>query len=167
MSSLSDWIGAQELRGASMGLDDPSLDDRTAALVRRQDALLAESERLDDAWAATVKALRDVRGVGEAESRAVTVTVDAQNRVVDIALTQRALRLGSTDRLRKALLDACAAAVADAAGKLREATGVDPDVDPLAVFFDGLPEIAAVMPPAPATPSPTRSAPPGTEDHHG
>jgi len=36
MSSFKEWIGAQELRGVSMGLDDPSLDDRTAALSRRQ-----------------------------------------------------------------------------------------------------------------------------------
>ncbi len=86
MSSFSDWIGAQDLRDASMGLDDPSLADRTAALESRNDVLLAESERLDRALADLTTALTETRGEGEAESGAVKVTVDAQNRVVDIEL---------------------------------------------------------------------------------
>ena len=76
-----------------MGLDDPSLDDRTAALRRRGEALVAESHELDEALARTTKALKDARGQGESESGAVKVTVDAQNRVVDIALTAKAMRL--------------------------------------------------------------------------
>lgn len=146
MSSFSDWIGAQDLRDASMGLDDPSLADRTAALTSRNDVLLAESERLDRTLAELKTALKETRGEGEAESGAVKVTVDAQNRVVDIELKPKALRLGSTDRLRTALLDACDAAVADVASKMREATGVDQDQDPMDAFFDGLPEIKALMP---------------------
>jgi DNA-binding protein YbaB len=146
MSSFSDWIGAQDLRDASMGLDDPALADRTAALESRNDVLLAESERLDKTLAELKTALQETRGEGEAESGAVKVTVDAQNRVVDIELTPKALRLGSTDRLRTALLDACDAAVADVASKMREATGVDEDRDPMDAFFDGLPEIRALMP---------------------
>ncbi len=91
-------------------------------------------------------ALTETRGEGEAESGAVKVTVDAQNRVVDIELTPKALRLGSTDRLRTALLDACDAAVADVASKMREVAGVDDDGDPMEAFFEGLPEIKALMP---------------------
>ena len=146
MSSLSEWIGAQDLRGASMGLDDPSVDDRTAALAKREDELLTHSEKLDEALAATRKALSDARGVGEAESGAVKVTVDAQNRVVDISLTAKAMRLPSTDRLSKALQSACDAAVADVSKQLREAAGVAQDVDPLAAFFADVPEIEALMP---------------------
>jgi DNA-binding protein YbaB len=146
MSSLSEWIGAQDLRGASMGLDDPSIDDRTAALLKRQDKLMTHSEKLDEALAATRKALADARGVGEAESGAVKVTVDAQNRVVDIALTAKAMRLPSTDRLSKALLSASEAAVADVSKHLREAAGVAQDGDPLDAFFARLPEIEALMP---------------------
>lgn len=146
MSSFSDWIGAQDLRDASMGLDDPALADRTAALESRNDVLLAESERLDKTLAELKTALKETRGEGEAEAGAVKVTVDAQNRLVDIELTPKALRLGSTDRLRTALLDACDVAVADVASKMREATGVDEDRDPMDAFFDGLPEIRALMP---------------------
>lgn len=146
MSSFSDWIGAQDLRDASMGLDDPALADRTAALVSRNEVLLAESERLDKTLADLKTALMETRGEGEAESGAVKVTVDAQNRVVDIVLTPKALRLGSTDRLRAALLEACDAAVAAVASTMREATGVDEDRDPMDAFFDGLPEIKALMP---------------------
>jgi DNA-binding protein YbaB len=146
MSSFSDWIGAQDLRDASMGLDDPALADRTAALQSRNDKLLAESERLDKTLDDLRTALTKTRGEGEAESGAVRVTVDAQNRVVDIELTPKALRLGSTDRLRTALLDACDAAVADVAARMREATGVDEDQDPMDAFFDGLPEVKALMP---------------------
>lgn len=146
MSSFSDWIGAQDLRDASMGLDDPALADRTAALESRHDVLVAESERLDRTLAGLKAALADARGEGEAESGAVKVTVDAQNRVVDIELTARSLRLGSTDRLRRALLDACRAAVADVGSKLREAGGVEEDQDPMEAFFEGLPEIKALMP---------------------
>ena len=76
--------------------------------------------------------------MGEAESGAVKVTVDAQNRVVDISLTAKAMRLPSTDRLSKALLSACDAAVADVSKQLREAAGVAQDVDPLAGFFGHL-----------------------------
>ena len=146
MSSLSDWIGAQDLRDASMGLDDPSLDDRTTALEKRGEVLVTRSEKLDEALAATRKALADARGVGESESGAVKVTVDAQNRVTDIALTAKAMRLPSTDRLSRALLSACDAAVADVATKVREAAGVAPGEDPLDAFFSGIPEIEALMP---------------------
>lgn len=148
MSSFSDWIGAQDLRDASMGLDGPALADRTAALQSRNDMLLAESERLDKTLEDLKRALTETRGHGEAESGAIKVTVDAQNRVIDIELTPKALRLGSTDRLRTALLDACDAAVADVASTMREATGVDQDQDPMDAFFDGLPEIKALMPPS-------------------
>ncbi len=168
MSSFSEWIGAQDLRGTSMGLDDPSLDDRTAALSRRGEALLAESHELDEALARTTKALKDARGEGEAESGAVKVTVDAQDRVVDIALTAKAMRLPSTDRLRKALLTACDAAVADVATKVREAAGVAPDGDPLEALFTGLPEIEALLPASMRAPRPAPDPHPAeTEDHDG
>ena len=146
MSSLSEWIGAQDLRGASMGLDDAAIDDRTVALGKRQEVLMTRSEKLDAVVAATQKALVEARGVGESESGAIKVTVDAQNRVVDIALTAKAMRLPSTDRLRRALLTACEAAVADVATKLRDASGGAPDGDPLGALFSGMPEIEALMP---------------------
>jgi len=56
MPSFAEWVGAQDLRDAAMGLDDPSLDDRTASLERRFEQLLATSERLDDAVAAATSA---------------------------------------------------------------------------------------------------------------
>lgn len=146
MSSLSEWIGAQDLRGSSMGLDDPSIDDHTTALQRRGEVLVTRSEELDDALAATRKALAEARGVGESESGAVKVTVDAQNRVVDISLTAKAMRLPSADRLSRALLSACDAAVADVARAVRESAGVAEDGDPLDAFFEGIPEIEAIMP---------------------
>jgi DNA-binding protein YbaB len=164
MSSLSDWIGAQDLRGASMGLDDPSIDDHTTALEKRAEVLVTQSEKLDAALAATRKALSDARGVGESESGAVKVTVDAQNRVVDIALTAKAMRLPSTDRLRRALLTACEAAVADVATKVGEAAGVAPDSDPLDAFFSGIPEIEALMPLSVRQPQRPAIEP---EDHDG
>ena len=168
MSSFSDWIGAQDLRDASMGLDDPALADRTAALESRNDTLLAESERLDRTLEDLRTALVETRGEGEAESGAVKVTVDAQNRVVDIELTPKALRLGSTDRLRTALLDACDAAVADVASKIRETTGVDEDQDPMEAFFDGLPEIKALMPLSVRAPrQATRPDPAEAEENDG
>lgn len=163
MSSLSEWIGAQDLRGASMGLDDPSIDDRTTALEKRGEVLVTQSEKLDHALAATRTALTDARGVGESESGAVRVTVDAQNRVVDIALTAKAMRLPSTDRLSKALLSACQAAVADVEVKVREAAGVAPDHDPLEAFFSGIPEIEALMPLSVRQP-PTRATEPEHRD---
>lgn len=168
MSSYSDWIGAQDLRDASMGLADPALEDRTAALAARKDVLLAESERLDEMLAELTKALKDTRGEGESESGAVKVTVDAQNRVVDIALTPKALRLGSTDRLRAALLDACDAAVADVAEKLHETTGVDSDRDVMEAFFEGVPEIKALMPlSVRVPPQAPRPDPVDSEEHDG
>ena len=66
--------GVDRCAGAARGLhglDDPSLDDRTAALSRRGEALLAESHELDEALARTTKALKDARGEGEAEAGAV------------------------------------------------------------------------------------------------
>jgi DNA-binding protein YbaB len=168
MSSFSEWVGAQDLRGVSMGLDAPSLDDRTAALRRRAETLLSESYELDEALERTRAALAETRGVGEAESGAIKVTVDAQNRVVDIALTAKAMRLPSTDRLRRALLTACDAAVADASKKVRKAAGVDPDADPLEAFFSGLPEIEVLLPASLRAPRPLPEAPPATsKDHDG
>ena len=168
MSSFSDWIGAQDLRDTSMGLDDPALADRTAALQSRNDVLLAESERLDKTLDDLRTALSETRGEGEAESGAVKVTVDAQNRVVDIELTPKALRLGSTDRLRTALLDACDAAVADVASTMREAAGVDEDQDPMDAFFDGLPEIKALMPTSVRVPrQAARPDPADAEENNG
>jgi DNA-binding protein YbaB len=163
MSSFSEWIGAQDLRGTSMGLDDPAIDDRTAALEKRQEVLMTRSEKLDAIVAATQKALAEARGVGESESGAVKVTVDAQNRVVDIALTAKAMRLPSTDRLSRALLAACEAAVADVMKKLHEASGVAPDGDPLDAFFTGMPEIEALMPLSVRQPS-RRAEKPETTD---
>jgi DNA-binding protein YbaB len=145
-----------------MGLHDPSIDDRTAALKKREDVLLTRSGKLDEALAATRAALANARGVGESESGAVKVTVDAQNRVVDIALTAKAMRLPSTDRLSKALLSACEAAVADVAKKLRDAAGVEQDGDPLDAFFSRVPEIEALMPLSVRQPS--RSAEEGDAD---
>jgi DNA-binding protein YbaB len=163
MSSFSEWIGAQDLRGASMGLDDPSIDDRTAALEKRQEVLMTRSEKLDAVVAATQKALAEARGVGESESGAVKVTVDAQNRVVDIALTAKAMRLPSTDRLSRALLAACEAAVADVMKKLHDASGVAPDGDPLDAFFTGMPEIEALMPLSVRQPSRRAEKPEATD----
>lgn len=148
MSSFAEWVGAQDLRDAAMGLDDPSLEDRTASLERRYEQLLATSERLDDAVAAATRALAETRGIGESESGAVKVTVDAHNRVVDISLTQRAMRLGSPDRLRRALLAACDAAVADAAASVARATGLADHEGPVVGLLDEMPEIAAVLPAA-------------------
>ena len=144
-SSFSEWL--ESARGPStMGLDDHHLDDRTMELKRREEDLLSEQESLDRSLAKTMKVWREATGTGEAENGAVTVVVDAQNRVVDIKITPRALRLGSIQNLRKALLDACESAVADVQKQLDEAGGVDPGDDPLAGLLSSMPEVAAVLP---------------------
>lgn len=145
MSSFSDWMAATG-GSSGMGLDDPHLDDRTLELQRRHDDLLAEGRRLDKALTDALTAWREATGTGEAEGGAVKVVVDAQNRLVDVILSPRALRLGSTDRLRTALLDANALAVADVAQQVRTATGLADDADPLTGFLESMPEVTAVLP---------------------
>ncbi len=154
-SSFSEWM-AGAAGPSAMGLDDPQLEDRTLELKRREEELMTERERADRAWAETVKVWTEATGTGRVEDGAVTVVVDAQNRVVDIELTPQAVRLGSIQNLRRALLEACDEAVADVQRQLAQAAGVEVGEDPVAELLKLVPEIAEVLPyelrhPAPRT----------------
>ncbi len=153
MSSFSEWMASDTSASAVMGLDDPYLPSRTAELKHRQETLLAESRRLDRMIAEANRVVAEARGTGTSERGAVTVVVDAQNRVVDIQLTPRALRFASTDRLREALLEACDAALVDVGRQMAEAIGVDPAGDPLAAMISSLPGLSDVLPPITTLPA--------------
>lgn len=147
MTSLSDWLGTSDHSGVSMmGLDGHDLESQTLAMTRRAEQLQTESELLDDQLGELSKLVKDGVGEGTAERGAVTVRVDANHRVTDIQLTPKAIHLGSTERLRKALLDALDAACDDISGQLEEVTGIKGPFSPLDSFIESIPEVAAVLP---------------------
>jgi DNA-binding protein YbaB len=125
----------------------PSPDRLTALREEAADAAadLLEAEGI---VARMQRGFATIKGVGKAEKGAVTVTVDASGRLIDIEFTPAALRLGSLTRLTEAILDANDDAVDDAAGKLRAVTGVESDAvtDPLADFLGAMPEVTDLLP---------------------
>ncbi len=147
MTSSNDWWGASTDAGTPlMGLDDHDLDDRTIALAHREEDLERAGELLDEATERAAALVTDGVGEGTAERGAVLVRVDAQHRLTDLQLTPKAIHLGSTARLREAVLDAYDAACRDISEQLARATGIDATFSPLDAFIEAIPEVAAVLP---------------------
>src|SRR5699024_3462850 len=84
----------------------------TDRLRQRERDLLTEYERNAEALA-TIGSGADLTGRGEAAEGAVAVEVDGDHRMTDLALDPRALRLGSIENLRTAIMDAYDAALTD------------------------------------------------------
>ncbi len=146
MTSSSDWWGAPSGGTPLMGLADLDLESRTNDLDQRQQELRRESDDLDERTARTTEVVTEGFGEGTAERGAVTVRVDAQHRLTDLQLTPKAMHLGSTERLREAVLDAYDAACQDMARQFSEATGLQGPFSPLDAFIAAIPEVAAVLP---------------------
>jgi len=164
VTSLSDWLGTSDGIGVpAMGLDVTDLDDRTLEQARRADDLESAGRAADDQLERVTELTQDGIGEGTSERGAVTVRVDAQHRVVDILLTPKAIHLGSTDRLRTALLDAVDAACADITGRLTKASGTGARFSPLDAFIEAIPEVSAVLPQQLRNPPP-RPRPPAPGD---
>jgi len=121
------------------------LDHTTSRLRQREQELIAEHERNAAALAA-MGSVDELTGWGEAADGAVTVRTDADNRMVDLQLDPRALRLGSIENLRQAILDAYSAAVDDVSGQVTDAGFGDVDPDTLRAMLDSMPELTSIMP---------------------
>lgn len=119
----------------------PDLDLATAELAYREERLRQEYERNARLLDATAEQAAGTVGIGRAEDGAVTITVDANQRVTGVALDPRAMRLGSVGRLEQAILTACQAAEDDAARQLGRAAG-----DPMRQFLDSMPEMRQLLP---------------------
>ncbi|MGI8768702.1 MAG: YbaB/EbfC family nucleoid-associated protein [Propionibacteriaceae bacterium] len=116
------------------------LDLAISDLAQREEALLREYERNQQAIDVVERTAAQIRGTGSAEDGAVTVTVDGDNRITAVELAPRALRLGSIERLERAILAAFTAAADDAddgGGQL---------ADPLRQFLDSMPEVTSLLP---------------------
>jgi hypothetical protein len=161
VTSLSDWLGTSGGTGCGHGLDGPISTPypRTGSPGRRPGV----AGRAADDQLERVTGSQDGIGEGTSERGAVTVRVDAQHRVVDILLTPKAIHLGSTDRLRTALLDAVDAACADITGRLTKASGTGARFSPLDAFIEAIPEVSAVLPQQLRNPPP-RPRPPAPGD---
>lgn len=121
------------------------LDHTTDRLRQREQTLLAEHERNAAALAA-IRSEDGLTGRGEAADGAVVVETDADNRMTDLQLDPRALRLGSIDNLRKAILDAYTAAAADVADRVSDAGFGDLEPDAVRAMLDSMPELTAILP---------------------
>lgn len=119
----------------------PDLDLATAELAQREERLRQEYERNERLLAVTAERAADTVGTGRAEDGAVTITVDANQRIVGVALEPRALRLGSIGRLEQAILTACQAAEDDVAHRLGRSIG-----DPIRQFLESMPELRQLLP---------------------
>ncbi|MVA74862.1 hypothetical protein GC722_02270 [Auraticoccus sp. F435] len=127
---------------------DSDLDHQIAQLRRRREEVDRELDEHRRSLAATLDALRTVRGRGSAEDEAVVVEVDAQNRLLDLQLDPRALRLGSIAQLRTAILVAARAASEDAAAQLAEAGARESArADPVAALLERMPEVSELVGP--------------------
>ncbi|MDN5727366.1 MAG: YbaB/EbfC family nucleoid-associated protein [Propionibacteriales bacterium] len=118
----------------------------TERLRRRGEELLAEYEKNAKALARVGVGGVAVTGRGSAQDEAVVIEVDSDNRLIDLTLDPRALRLGSIANLRTAIMDAFAQASQDVADQLsRETMGVEGD--PVREMLESMPELMAIMPP--------------------
>lgn len=124
----------------------------TDRLRQREQELLAEYERNAKVLERLGKGGKDITGRGWAAHEAVVVTVDASNRIIDLELDPKALRLGSIDNLRKAILTAYGNAADDVADQLREHTLGAAGPDSLRAMLDSMPEVTALMPEGAYTP---------------
>ena len=122
------------------------LDHTTERLQRTEQDLLAEYERNAALLATIGTGAEQVTGRGSAADGAVVVETDAANRMTDLELDPRALRLGSIANLRRAILDAYEAAAEDAASQVTAAGlgGVDPE--PLRGLLEAMPEVSGLLP---------------------
>lgn len=122
------------------------LDYTTDRLRLREQQLLAEYERNAKALEKLGAGGKDVTGRGWAAHEAVVIVVDAANKIVDLEIDPKALRLGSIDNLRKAILTAYENATEDVAEQLREHTLDAVPQDALRAMLDSMPEVTALMP---------------------
>lgn len=118
----------------------------TARLRRTEEDLLAEYERNAAMLATIGTGSRTVVGRGSAADAAVVVETDHANRMTDIELDPRALRLGSLGALQRAILAAYTAATEDAAEQRAEAGLGMPDPNPVRSLIDEMPEVAEILP---------------------
>lgn len=152
-SSGDDVSGGSLPPGAVLG--DPASDEIIAnagdldhtidRLRQRERDLLAEYERNAQALA-TIGSGEGLTGRGEAAEGAVIVETDSDNRMTDLHLDPRALRLGSIENLRQAILDAYGAAVDDVAGQVQDAGFGDLEPDAVRAMLDSMPELTAIVP---------------------
>jgi len=128
------------------------LDYTTARLRQREQELLGEYERNAKVLDRLGAGGSGVTGRGWAADQAVVATVDASNRLVDLELDPRALRLGSIENLRKAIMTAYDLATEDVADQLRDAGLAELPADPVRAMLDSMPELTAIMPEGTYTP---------------
>ncbi|MFX4273515.1 YbaB/EbfC family nucleoid-associated protein [Propionibacteriaceae bacterium Y1685] len=121
------------------------LEYTTERLRQRGHELLAEYERNAKALARVGVGGEQVTGRGTAEDEAVVIEVDSDNRLLDLTLDPRALRLGSIANLRTAIMDAFTAAADDVAAQLADTT-TGLEGDPVREMLESMPELMAIMP---------------------
>lgn len=119
------------------------LDLTTADLAQREEMLRREYERNARLIAVSTEQADDTVGSASTEDGAVRIVVDANQRVIGVALDPRALRLGSIGRLEHAILDACQSAQDDVARTIGRTTA-----DPMQQFLDAMPELTQLLPPS-------------------
>src|SRR5690606_1505985 len=122
------------------------LEHVTARLRRTEADLVAEYERNAAMLAKIGTGASKIVGRGSAAEEAVVVETDHANRMTDIQLDPRALRLGSIDALQRAILAAYTAATEDAAEQRAEAGLGLPDPRPVQSLIEEMPEAAALLP---------------------
>lgn len=144
------------------------LDHTNQRLRQREQDLLAEYERNAEALAA-IGSGEGLFGRGEAADGAVVVEADADNRLTDLQLDPRALRLGSIENLRQAIMEAYEAALDDVADQVRDAGFGDLEPGTVRGMLDSIPELTRIVPesvwqryldPEPTPPPVDRSDPP-------
>ncbi|WP_229115938.1 YbaB/EbfC family nucleoid-associated protein [Parenemella sanctibonifatiensis] len=137
---------AVTVTSAAADLHNGDLETMARDLGQRQETLRKEYAASTDQLRELLAAVGEIEGQGYAEDGAVRATVDAQNRIVDLELSPEALRLGSIERLRNAIVDALDFAYAHAQQQIREAGGMLGDDDPVQAYLDVMPEVATVLP---------------------
>ncbi|MFW6599158.1 YbaB/EbfC family nucleoid-associated protein [Propionibacteriaceae bacterium Y2011] len=122
------------------------LDYTNERLRQRERELLAEYERNARALQAAGAGGEEITGRGWAANEAVVVMVDASNRLIDLHLDPRALRLGSIENLRTAIITAFENAAEDVADQQRD-HGLDAMGDePVRDMLESMPELTALLP---------------------
>lgn len=122
------------------------LDHTTARLQQREEQLLAEYERNAAMLAALGPGGTDVLGHGAGADGAVVAQVDATNRLVDLYLDPKALRLGSIEALRQAILTACQQAADDVSEQLNQAGREAAPPEAVRALLDSMPELTDLLP---------------------
>lgn len=122
------------------------LDHTNARLRAREATLLDEYERNAEALRALGPGANRITGRGWAGDQIVVVEVDAGNRMTDLHLDPRALRLGSIDNLRRAIMTAFDNACEDVADQMRDLGLATIGEDPVRRMLEGMPELTALLP---------------------